>query len=60
MTEASKKPNRKVVAGGLAGAVTSILVWLAPSLFPNMEIPPEIAASITTVVFAAVSYFVPN
>jgi len=59
MTETSKKPNRKVVVGGLAGAVTSILMWVTPSVI-DVEIPPEIAASITTVIFAVVSYLVPN
>lgn len=57
--ESSKVPNRKVVAGGLAGSLTAIMVWLAPNI-TEVEIPPEIAASITTIVTALVSYFVPN
>lgn len=60
MSEATKKPNRKVVAGGLAGALTAVLVWLVPMFFPDFIVPPEIAAAITTINTALVSYFVPN
>ena len=52
-------PNRKVVAGGLAGAVTTIATWSADA-FGGIKIPGEVAAAFTTVIAVAVSYFVPE
>lgn len=53
------KPDRKVAAGGFAGAVTAVLVWVAAE-FGQVTIPGEIAAAIATIISTAVAYFVPN
>lgn len=53
------KPQRKVVAGGLAGAVSSIVVWLLQSL-AQVDVPAEQAVAITAIVTFVVQYFVAN
>lgn len=54
-------PTQKVAAGGIAGAVTSILLFAVNTYFPvNGEpLPAEIGAAITTLISFIVSYMVP-
>jgi hypothetical protein len=52
------KPQRKVGAAGLAGAVGVILVWVL-SLF-GVEVPPGVAAAITAVLAFGAGYLVPD
>lgn len=47
-------PNRKVVTGMVAGAVSAIAIQLT-----GAELGPELAAAATTVAMAVVSYLVP-
>lgn len=53
------KPQRKIVAGGIAGAVSSLAVW-ALQQFAGIEVPAEQAVAITTIITFVVQYFVPN
>lgn len=50
-------PRRKVAAAGLGGAAAVLIVWVI-GLF-GVELPPEVAGAITTVVGFAVAYLVP-
>ena len=50
--------ERKVAAGAVAGAVTTIGVWIAS--LQGLEVPAEIATAFATVFTAVVSWFVPN
>lgn len=52
-------PNRKILAAGLAGAITSILAWVL-IVTTDVEIPANVAAAITTVLTFAAGYFVPE
>ena len=51
-------PVRKVAAGGVAGAITTIIVWILSAAF-KVDMPPEIAAAITVVLSFAAGYFIP-
>jgi putative flippase GtrA len=51
-------PIRKVAAGGLGGAVATIVLW-ALAQFANIHPDPTIAAAITTVISFLVAYIVP-
>lgn len=51
--------DRKVGAGGLAGALSVIVVWSVGE-FGKVEVPPEIASAFTVVMSFAVSFLVPN
>jgi putative flippase GtrA len=55
---ASALPVRKVAAGGAAGAVTVILVWIASAAF-KVDIPPEVASAITVVISFVAGYLIP-
>lgn len=52
------KPNKKVQAGGMAGALTTLIVGVAR--MAGVEVPAEVAAAATTLVFGLVAYFVPE
>ena len=43
--------SSKAVAGGLAGALTVVLVWIA-GMF-NVDVPPEASSAITTLIAGA-------
>ena len=54
----SAKPARKVWVGGIAGAVTAIVVYVIRAA-GGPSIPGEISAAITTVLTFVASYLVP-
>jgi hypothetical protein len=47
----SNHPN--ATAAGIAGAITTLILWLVTA-FAHLDAPPEVAAAITTVVAALV------
>lgn len=53
-----QKPNDKVVAGGVAGAVAVILAFVL-SVF-GVVLPPEVTAAVTVVLMFAASYIKPE
>ena len=57
MRQASAFPTRKVMAGGLAGALTIILVGILDRF--QIEVTTAEAQSLTVVITALVSYFTP-
>lgn len=48
-------PQPKVVAGGVAGALTIVLVWVAGQF--GVDVPPEVASAFTVLVSFAAGYF---
>ena len=46
--------NPKVVAGGAAGAVTVVLVWIASLC--NLPVPPEVASAVTVLISTGAGY----
>lgn len=52
-------PTRKVATAGISGAIVAIIFWLV-GLVSDVEIPPEVAAAVTTIVAFALSYLVPE
>lgn len=60
--QASDAPTTKVISGGIAGAISAVIVWIlnAFDLLPGgTQIPGEIASALTTIVSFIVSYLVP-
>jgi putative flippase GtrA len=55
----SAAPRPKVAAAGIAGAITTIVIWILNSLL-GVEVPPEVAAAITTVLAFLAGYFTPQ
>ena len=47
-------PQPKVAAGGVAGAVAVVLIWVA-GLF-GLDVPAEVAGSVVVVLMFATSY----
>ena len=57
MNQISSTPTRKVTAGGLAGALTIILIWIVDEGLA-VEIPAYVGAAITTTLTFLTSYVV--
>lgn len=57
-TGASVMPKRKVGAGALAGALSTLLVTVLSA--NGVVIPPEAASALTTVIMFIVGYLVPE
>ena len=51
-------PNRKVTAGALAGAVTTIIIGVLQMVNPDASLPPGIEGSTVLVLSFLFSYFV--
>ena len=51
-------PEKKVTAATLTGAIATIAVWVLH--LAKVDIPPEVAAAITTVVAAVAGYMAPH
>lgn len=49
--------NNAATGGGVAGAVVAIAIWIFEQIFPQIKIPPEIAAAFTTVASAIGAWF---
>ena len=49
--------NRKVSAGGLAGALSIVVLW-ALKVYGHQELPAEVGSAVTTVLSFVTSYFV--
>ena len=53
-------PNKKVVAAGIAGAITTILVFVFNTYISSEKpLTPEIAAALTTVMTFLMAYITP-
>lgn len=52
-------PSKKVTAAGLAAAVTTILAWLL-SAFTTVDMPPEVAVAVATILTVGTAYLVPE
>jgi hypothetical protein len=56
ITQPSIAPTTKVAAGGTAGALTVLVVWILGLL--HVPVPPEAASAITVLISFITSYFV--
>lgn len=54
MNQESRKPQPKVVAGGVAGAATIVLVYTLGQA--GVDVPAEVASAITVLIGFAASY----
>lgn len=49
--------SRKVAAGGLAGSLTIILVWVLNTAI-GVDVPPEVASAFTTILTFGTGFIV--
>jgi hypothetical protein len=56
INQASMAPTTKVTAGGVAGALTVLVVWIL-GMF-HVQVPPEVASALTVILSFFASYFV--
>ena len=52
------KPERKIAAAAVAGAITTILVFVLSQV--GVQLPAEVASAVAFLITVAVGYFVPN
>lgn len=53
------QPQPKVLAGGVAGALTVLLVY-GLKAFAGIDLPAEVSAAVTTVLSFTAAYFTSN
>lgn len=51
------KPSAKTGLTVIAGAIVTVLVWIAT--MNNIEVPGQVAAAVTTIIAGIVGYLVP-
>ncbi len=56
ISQPSMAPTTKVSAGGVAGALTVLVVWILGLL--HVAVPPEVASALTVIISFTTSYFV--
>ena len=56
IAQPSTAPTTKAAAGGAAGALTVLLVWILGLL--HVTVPPEVASAITVIISFNTSYLV--
>lgn len=56
----SNAPEPKVAAAGIAGAITVLVVFAVNLIWPDLEIPNEVAAAFTAIVAFAAGYIKKN
>lgn len=59
MAEPTPNPSRKVVVGGLAGALVTLLAWISKA-YAHVDVPAEVALGGLTIFTFALQYLVPN
>ena len=50
----SKMPTRKVGAAGVAGSLTTVIIFASAAL--GYPVPPEVAAAVVTLIMFAAAY----
>lgn len=45
-----RAPSKTVTTGGVAGAITIVLAWIAGTIWPSLDIPAEVQGAFTVVV----------
>jgi putative flippase GtrA len=56
VNQPSIAPTTKVTAGGVAGALTVLVVWILGLL--HVPVPPEVASALTVVISFVASYLI--
>ncbi|MGO9151604.1 hypothetical protein [Mycobacterium sp.] len=56
INQPSMAPTTKVAAGGVAAALTVLVVWILGLL--HVPVPPEVASALTVIISFVTSYFV--
>lgn len=56
INQPSMAPSTKVAAGGVAGALTVLVVWILGLL--HVPVPPEVVSALTVIISFIASYFV--
>lgn len=55
-----REPSKTVKTGSVAGAVTIVMVWAVGSIWPTLDVPPEVSAAVTLIVTAVAAWIVPD
>jgi hypothetical protein len=58
VNQPSRAPTTKLAAGGTAGAITVVVVWILGLL--HVPVPPEVASALTVLFSFMTSYCVPQ
>lgn len=54
MKQVDYTPNLKIQAAGVSGAASIVIIWVLAQL--GVEMPPEVAAAVTTILSVGAGY----
>lgn len=57
-TSKTRAPSKTVTTGGVAGAITIVLVWAVQTIWPSLDVPAEVQGAITVVVTFVAAWIV--
>lgn len=55
-----RSPSKTVKTGSVSGATVIVLVWVFGIVWPDIPVPPEVAAAATLIVGAVAAWIVPD
>lgn len=53
-----KAPSKTVKTGSAAGALSIIVIWGVKSIWPDLDVPPEVSAAFTLLLSSAAAWIV--
>lgn len=53
-----RAPSKTVNTGGVAGAITIVIVWIAQSVWPSLDVPATVQGAVTIIVSFAAAWIV--
>lgn len=53
-----RAPSKTVTTGGVAGAITIVIAWIAGVIWPSLDIPAEVQGAFTVVVTFVAAWIV--
>lgn len=53
-----RAPSKTVTTGGVAGALTIVVAWIAGVIWPSLDIPAEVQGAFTVVVTFVAAWIV--
>lgn len=53
-----RAPSKTVTTGGVAGAITIVIVWIAQSVWPSIDVPATVQGAVTVIVSYVAAWIV--
>lgn len=55
-----RAPSKAVNTGGVAGSITIVIVWIAQSVWPSIDVPATVHGAVTVIVSYVAAWIAPD